>query len=298
MSNAHWHVLGAGAMGCLMAARLHAAGGKVIVLLREAQANQSVQLVLEEGGARREITLPGSSAKDAGQISHLLVTTKAYDVEPAVRSIVHRLDGQSRVLLLVNGLGYAQPLLRDFPWLQLFYGTTTQGAYRTAPYHVYHAGSGQTRIGRPEHPAAPAWMSLWQQALPDCRWEADIARALWLKLAINCAINPLTALHNCRNGDLATREELAREVAGLCEEIAELTRAQGYIELAADLHQRVRTVIKATAENHSSMLQDVRGGRSTEIDYITGHLLRIAAQCAVDMPRNQVLLKEVLALGH
>ncbi len=298
MSNAHWHVLGAGAMGCLMAARLHAAGGKVIVLLREAQANQSVQLVLEEGGARREITLPGSSAKDAGQISHLLVTTKAYDVEPAVRSIVHRLDGQSRVLLLVNGLGYAQPLLRDFPWLQLFYGTTTQGAYRTAPYHVYHAGSGQTRIGRPEHPAAPAWMSLWQQALPDCRWEADIAQALWLKLAINCAINPLTALHNCRNGDLATREELAREVAGLCEEIAELTRAQGYIELAADLHQRVRTVIKATAENHSSMLQDVRGGRSTEIDYITGHLLRVAAQCAVDMPRNQVLLKEVLALGH
>ena len=298
MSNAHWHVLGAGAMGCLMATRLHTAGGKVIVLLREAQANQSVQLVLEEGGARREITLPGSSAKDAGQISHLLVTTKAYDVEPAVRSIVHRLDGQSRVLLLVNGLGYAQPLLRDFPWLQLFYGTTTQGAYRTAPYHVYHAGSGQTRIGRPEHPAAPAWMSLWQQALPDCRWEADIAQALWLKLAINCAINPLTALHNCRNGDLATREELAREVAGLCEEIAELTRAQGYIELAADLHQRVRTVIKATAENHSSMLQDVRGGRSTEIDYITGHLLRVAAQCAVDMPRNQVLLKEVLALGH
>lgn len=298
MSNAHWHILGAGAMGCLMAARLHAAGCKVTVLLRQAQANQSVQLALEEGGARREITLPGSDAKDTGEISHLLVTTKAYDVEQAVRSIVHRLDGQSQVLLLVNGLGYAQPLLQDFPWLQLFYGTTTQGAYRTAPYQVCHAGSGQTRIGRPGHPAAPAWMSQWQQALPDCRWEADITRALWLKLAINCAINPLTALHNCRNGALASREDLAREVAGLCAEIAELTKAQGYMELAADLHQKVQAVIKGTAENHSSMLQDVRGGRRTEIDYITGHLLRIAAQCGVDMPRNQALLEEVHALGQ
>ncbi len=298
MSNAHWHILGAGAMGCLMAARLHAAGCEVTVVLRETQANQSVQLVLEEGRARREITLPGSSAKDAGEISHLLVTTKAYDVEQAVRSIVHRLDGQSQVLLLVNGLGHAQPLLQDFPWLQLFYGTTTQGAYRTAPHHVCHAGSGQTRIGRPGQPAAPAWMSRWQQALPDCRWETDIAQALWLKLAINCAINPLTALHNCRNGDLASREELAREVAGLCAEIAELTRAQGYMQLAADLQQKVQAVIKGTAENHSSMLQDVRGGRRTEIDYITGHLLRVAAQCGVDMPRNQALLEEVLALGH
>jgi 2-dehydropantoate 2-reductase len=298
VSNAHWHILGAGAIGCLMAARLHAAGCKVTVLLRETQANQSVQLVLEEGRARREITLPGSSAKDAGEISHLLVTTKAYDVEQAVRSIVHRLDGQSQVLLLVNGLGYAQPLLQDFPWLQLFYGTTTQGAYRTAPYQVCHAGNGQTRIGRPGLPAAPAWMSQWQQALPDCRWEADIAQALWLKLAINCAINPLTAVHNCRNGDLASREELAREVAGLCAEIAELTRAQGYRQLAADLHQKVQAVIKGTAENHSSMLQDVRGERRTEIDYITGHLLRVAAQCGVDMPRNQALLEEVLTRGH
>jgi ketopantoate reductase len=46
------------------------------------------------------------------------------------------------------------------------------------------------------------------------------------------------------------------------------------------------------------MLQDVRGERRTEIDYITGHLLRVAAQCGVDMPRNQAFPEEVLARGH
>lgn len=298
MSNPHWHILGAGAMGCLMAARLRDAGGEITMLLRNAAPEQRIVLVLEEGGTRREINLPGSGAQLGAGISHLLVTTKAYDVEHAVRSLIHRLDPQSQVLLLVNGLGYAQPLLQDFPWLQLFYGTTTEGAYRTAPRHICHAGSGQTRIGRPGQETPPGWMNQWQQALPDCRWDADIARALWLKLAINCAINPLTALHNCRNGALASRQELAEEVAGLCTEIAAVTTAQGYGDLAENLHHNVQAVIKGTADNHSSMLQDVLAGRRTEIDYINGHLLRVAAQCGIDMPRNEALLQEVRALGQ
>ena len=52
----------------------------------------------------------------------------------------------------------------------------------------------------------------------------DILSRLWRKLALNCAINPLTVLHDCRNGGLS---EHHCEVATLCAELAELRGARG-----------------------------------------------------------------------
>jgi 2-dehydropantoate 2-reductase len=56
-------------------------------------------------------------------------------------------------------------------------------------------------------------------------------------------------------------------------------------------------VIRATAANYSSMLQDLRAGRGTEIKYITGYLLRIAARHGVPAPHNRALMEEVRRLG-
>ena len=126
-----------------------------------------------------------------------------------------------------------------------------------------------------------------------CVWDADIDQALWLKLAINCAINPLTAVHGCLNGELAQRPELAMEVRRLCEEIAAISRAAGYTSAAANLEQAVTDVIAGTANNRSSMLQDVQDGHRTEIDYITGYLLCVARRHGIAAPCNQSLFERV-----
>ena len=126
-------------------------------------------------------------------------------------------------------------------------------------------------------------------------WDPEIDQALWLKLAINCAINPLTALHGCLNGELA-QAGLSARVTTLCDEIIEISTAAGYAEVTADLHHQVARVIAATAANRSSMLQDVAAGRRTEIDYITGYLLRAAHRHGVAAPHNEALLRSVLEL--
>jgi 2-dehydropantoate 2-reductase len=112
-------------------------------------------------------------------------------------------------------------------------------------------------------------------------------------MAINCIINPLTALHNCANGELSQRRDLITQVTTLCGEVSKVTRAAGFTELAAALPQLVAGVIAATANNRSSMLQDVENGRRTEIDYITGFLLRVADQHGIDAPHNRALLKSI-----
>jgi 2-dehydropantoate 2-reductase len=296
-----WHVLGAGAMGTLFSSALLDAGCRVVLLLRDAAEQAALEsaggLALELADATPRTLRPGFSLQAAaGPVRHLLVTTKAHAAVAAVMAVRHRLEPRTQVLLLVNGMGVREALLAQIPSLDVFCGTSTEGAFRTAAGPVRHAGSGVTRIGQAGRVAPPDWFDDWRRSPLTVAWEADIERALWQKLAINCAINPLTALHDCRNGDLA-REPLAAQVRQLCGEIRAVLQAVGYADLAATLDASVATVIRDTADNCSSMLQDRRAGRVTEIDYITGHLVRCARRHGVPVPANSRLMEAVKALG-
>lgn len=99
-------------------------------------------------------------------------------------------------------------------------------------------------------------------------WSTDILTRLWRKLALNCAINPLTVLYQCRNGELQAHQ---CEVATLCAELGELLECCGQPDAALDLQHEVERVIQATAANYSSMYQDVAAGRRTEISYLLGY---------------------------
>jgi 2-dehydropantoate 2-reductase len=292
-------VLGAGAIGCLYAHELHRSDCNTSLILRNATEKKSVALiVVERDGVHSERHLSVGNAENPEPISHLLVTTKAFDVRAAVAGIAHRLDKHSVVVLLVNGMGLADQLTEDYPHLQLYRGTTTEGAYRIAPLHIRHAGRGETRIGRQGQEVPPRWFEAWNHAIANSHWDGNIESALWSKLAVNCIINPLTAVHRCPNGELAKREDFADHVAALCDEVGLICRAAGHTDLAALLPQTVASVISQTAGNRSSMLQDAEHSRQTEIDYINGFLLQVAHQLGIDAPLNRALVQSVKNLDH
>jgi 2-dehydropantoate 2-reductase len=295
-------------MGSLFASQLHRAGCPTTLLLRNSDVPAAVRLTVARGANRHRVEMSASTAADTGRISHLLVTTKAQDVENAVLSVSHRLDRTSQVVLLANGLGYDQQLRRRLPEPDYYQGTTTAGAYLCdsceddeahpggeglGHRHVHHAGIGPTRIGQPGRAAPPAWFGLWAQAIQSSAWDPDIEQALWLKLAINCAINPLTALHGCRNGELAGAK-LAQQLADLCHEIMQISAAAGFADITNDLPGQVASVVRATADNRSSMLQDLLAKRPTEIEFITGYLLRVAKSHALAAPINHSLYRSIV----
>jgi 2-dehydropantoate 2-reductase len=77
----------------------------------------------------------------------------------------------------------------------------------------------------------------------------------------------------------------------------QVSAAAGFGAVTADLPQQVATVIRATADNRSSMLQDVLAGRGTEIEYLTGHLLQLAARHGLAAPQNESLYRSICRLG-
>lgn len=272
----NWHILGAGSLGCLWAARLAAQQHKVHLLVRDSQAlnrynlNRGVGLSDAQRTRSNFYPVKAQLSNDPQPIEYLLLACKAYDAEAAIAQVAQRLSSNSLVLLLQNGLGSQQAVQNMLPNTRCIAASSTEGAYLAEPFHSVLAGVGHTWLGdlQPVTAAPPSQLvATCNSADIPCSWSADIAEKLWRKLAMNCIINSLTVIYNCRNGELS---RYPTQVNSLCNELQLLLCSAGQPAGAEDLQQQVWAVIDKTAANSSSMRQDVLNQRRTEISYISG----------------------------
>ncbi|KAJ1950187.1 2-dehydropantoate 2-reductase (Ketopantoate reductase) (KPA reductase) (KPR) [Linderina macrospora] len=264
----------------------------------------------------------------ASPIKQLVVTTKAQDTLEAFGSVKHRLDAQSTVVLLQNGMGTYEALQKECypPQRQqsagqvpaFVVGTNSHGCLRTDErFEMHHTAMAQCAFAvRPSlaNPPPPLPVSALDMltALSELPLSAsiinwsDLHLQLLLKLAANATINPVTALTDSRNGYLAPPPEgtpECRELVGAqemrsllgsaCQEIAAIyARALPHLHdqlTGQRIEEYVVHVASVTARNRSSMLQDVSAGRQTEVDWINGYLVRLGQQHGVPTPINSLL---------
>lgn len=290
-----WHILGAGSLGSLWAVRMHRAGVAVRLLLRNTQRLAAYQqaggLKLREQGQISCHAIEAQCCADDQPINRLLLACKAYDAATAIASIAHRLSADAQVILLQNGLGSQDEVRAQLSGQRCLFASSTEGAFRDADWSVVFAGSGHTWLGDPLDSRPPDWLPLLEKSSIPYSWSPEINSRLWRKLALNCAINPLTVLHNCRNGGLS---QYATAVDQLCDELVSLLQACGQKDAAQDLREEVWRVIQATADNFSSMQQDVAQGRRTEIRYLLGYACDQGRQQQLDLPYLYGTHKELL----
>ncbi|MFM9381980.1 putative 2-dehydropantoate 2-reductase [Pseudomonas sp. UV AK001] len=294
-----WHILGVGSLGTLWATRLARAGLPVRLILRDIDRLHDYAtaggLTLVEQGVASSYAIPGETPDSPGPIRRLLVACKAYDAESAVAGVAHRLAPDAELILLQNGLGSQEAVAAQVPQARCISASSTEGAFRDGDWRVVFAGHGYTWLGDAGHPVAPVWLDDLEAAKIPHEWSADILTRLWRKLALNCAINPLTVLHDCRNGGL---QEHHCEVATLCAELTELLERCGQPAAADNLQQEVERVISATAANFSSMYQDVASKRRTEISYLLGHACKVAQRHQLNLPHLKQLQQRLKAHLH
>lgn len=290
-------IIGPGAMGCLFAALLTEFGHDVWLLdkseTRAGQIAQSGIRVEGIGGVRLVRPKATSRPDDIGAADLVFIWVKAYDTASAVSAAMPVIAGHTQVISLQNGLGNLESIARVVPPQNIIGGITSHGATLLDTGSVRHAGKGDTIIGRMRGQTDGGL-----QELADLLSEAgiqttispDIEAAIWSKLMVNAAINPLTAITRLKNGQLLESPETRRLLDLVIEETERIVACTGVALLYSSVRDRVYAVCEATAGNRSSMLQDVLRGRRTEIDAINGALIEKSMTLNIQAPVNKVLV--------
>lgn len=286
-------VVGAGAIGQLFAAKLALAGHRLSLLTRTPL--ETDHGVLHTDAKHDPWYWHAFVKESAHRFDAVLVTTKAFQAGTAVSPLRGLLAPTTPLIVMCNGMGAHLAVTQQLPEQPLLLASTRNGARRTAVMEVQHMGNGLTLIGATttkHQPLAQQWQKIFQQAIPPCQISHDIYGDLWHKLVINAAINPFTAIHDCRNGQLLA-DEYQPWLQALCAELAQVMTAEGYPISASAIQQSVRDVAQATANNSSSMREDLRHQRPSEIDQITGYIVACAKRHHIAVPLNTQLLNTI-----
>lgn len=280
-------VMGAGAVGCYYGAMLALAGHQVVLVGRAAFVDAVTEngLILEKDGQRRvaqvEASRDPSAIAGAGMV---MVCVKSGDTEQVGREIAPYLDPGCRVLSLQNGVSNAETLGgmlgRSVLPVVVYVASRMNG-----PGVVRHEGRGDLGLSGQ---GAEDIAGLLNAAGIETTVTEDVMAALWAKLVINCAINPLSAITGLPYGKMAAQDGVPKLMEDIARETLAVARAEGIL-VPESVFETIRSIPATMAGQQSSTAQDLMRGKPTEIDYLNGEVVRRAAKHGIDVPINRTL---------
>lgn len=297
-------MLGAGAMGSLLGARLSKTEAEVILLGTDPVHTRFVRqfgVIVEEmdGTSHR---YPLQCYDDPRNIQEkadlVIVMVKSYATREAVSSVVECCDSSTLFLTLQNGIGNWEQIADVVGKKSVLVGITAQGGTLLGPGRVRHGGNGSTFIGEIEGlptERVNRLVKLFIDADLQTYAGEQMEQLIWEKLLINVGINAVTALTRISNGKIAELEAARSLSQKAVEEASRVAAAKG-IFVPEGMVEKVFAVARATAINRSSMRQDVERGKRTEIDAINGAIVGIGEKIGIPTPVNRTLTQLIKIL--
>jgi 2-dehydropantoate 2-reductase len=308
------HILGTGAVGCQVASVLRSHKNKVTLLLRspshlkDFQARKNIINYQLKGKSN---LIDGFEANLIGDktitspISSLIVATKAHHTLDAVLPMTSRLSSKSTILLLQNGVGVAEELVKKlWPNEQpptIMVGVNRHAVERTAPYEVCHHSGYEDpdalNIGIFPIPGQQSnsdnELAKTIVGIPDFKakllsWQEMRVKIL-RKLVVNSSINAVASVLMCKNKGVLNPGGIAM-MQSVCEEAYSVMKDELPEESVESLMNLVLDTSHEAGENVCSTLQDIRDKRLTEIDYLNGYICKLGKEQNIDTKTNQALV--------
>jgi 2-dehydropantoate 2-reductase len=283
-------IVGAGAMGCLFAARMAERGVQVTVVdvdrERLAIIGRDGITLTDDKGSRTVAVRAALAAEVTAPVDLVLLFTKGTHSAAAIRSVAHLAASKPTALTLQNGIGNADLLAESFGAEQVLLGTAHVPADLTAATAVVTHGFGSLELGgftADAHRFAAEVAALLQSAGFNTHVASDINASVWEKVAFNAALNATGMI--CQVPNAGVDNDSGRRLAvKVVDETVTVAAARG---IRIDRERIVATIDAALREHafhKASMLQDRDRGRQTEIEMINGAIAREGARLGVPTP--------------
>ncbi|HUR25837.1 MAG TPA: ketopantoate reductase family protein [Candidatus Thermoplasmatota archaeon] len=295
-------VAGAGAIGQWLGLKLLQTGQDVTLLARAPHVAAIRANGLRVAGltdAHAHVQAVADLGEVAGAFDCIALTCKAHQTAGLAALVAPRLRKDGVLLSLQNGLGNAEKLRRLLPRDRIAIGLTSHGVTVEKPGVLRHAGQGATLVGPfpgADEAAARTALRVLTQAGLEPEWQESMRGSVWRKALVNAGINPVGAMHGAKNGEILKRSELRRMCLGLVREAEGLAKLAKVPLPPGDLQQLAITTLERTALNKCSMLQDVEAKRPTEVEQLTGRLVRLGRSMRVAMPLNEAAYSRIKAI--
>jgi 2-dehydropantoate 2-reductase len=301
-------VVGAGVIGSLYAGHLAQVAEVSVLTRRPEHAEALAREGLRISGKSDLVSRVTAAADAAGlpEADLVILATKATEVETAAGRLAGRMAGAT-VMTIQNGLGAEELVARHGDW-PLVSAVTFMSGVRHADNHIEYELDTETWMGpyRSSFETVQGIERLLHESGLRARAFPDLRPAQWSKLIFNATVNTVAAVTNLPHvaafGAVGADTDLGILVRDLMDEGKRVASAAG-VELHEDpWEMNVHAVQRGetdAAEGHyahvPSMLEDIRSGRPTEVDFITGSLIREADRVGVPVPLHRAMYRLVRA---
>lgn len=305
------NIIGSGSMGHLWTAYL--LDNQAYVRLYAKQSKDSQKITVKSPKRCFSCNINYHSLKDWQISDFIIICVKTTSLEALCVDLQSIHQSDTPIILMMNGMGIIEIAKQYFPEAKIYQASTSHGA-RLERNNLLHTGKGETLIGSIQtgdipteqinnqgksstlkYPIAPLIEQL-NLALPKTRWNSNHQEALWTKLLINAIINPLTTIYEVQNGDLVNKKQIKQQAKRLTQQLSPIIHKYLPNECWQSIFEKVEYVANQTYTNVSSMRQDILMGKKTEIDFITGYLLKIAATQNIALPEHEQIVKQIKTL--
>ena len=294
-------VIGPGAMGLLFGGKLSAAAEVVLVGNNPAHIEEIRKngVEIERDGIRTfhpDAKLNGT----VHEVMDLVILfTKAYLTEEALAANTAMIGADTFLLTLQNGMGHEEVLGKFTDPAHVLIGTTAQGSGRKNGHSIVHSGLGETVLGpivSGREECLEQIRSVFEQAGFPCSVSADVRQSVWNKIMINASSSVLSGVLGVRQGYVAENPWAWGICRTLIREICRAAEGEGIHFDEEEQIERIYRHLMAAANGVPSILADLKQGRATEVDYISGAVVRKAEAHGIEAPAQKMMAELVHAM--
>ncbi len=295
-------VIGAGAMGSIYGGHLSLHNDVYLIDTNQAVVDQINQggLVLQENG--EDVTYrPTALTSTEGQepMDLVILFVKALFSQAALRGNRGIIGPNTYLMTLQNGSGHEDILSEFVSEDRIIIGTTEDNGAVLAPGHVRRGGTGKTNIGMLTEDSA-GFLPRLKETLDACGFQGciheNIQQLVWNKLFTNVSLSALTGVLQVPMGFIAGNEHAWTIAKKLIHEAVAVAHGLGLEADEAEITEKVRQTSANSPEGITSICADLKAGRKTEVNTISGSVVRASKKCGVPAPTHELIVELIRAM--
>ena len=295
-------VIGAGAMGSIYGGHLSLHNDVCMVDTNAAVVEHISKegIILEENGAEN-LYRPGATVSTEGMqsVDLIILFVKALFSKAALAGNKALIGENTYVMTLQNGSGHEDILGEFVPQDHIIIGTTEDNGAILGMGKVRHGGVGNTNIGMLVEDAEGILPKI-KEAFDSCgfnvRIHENIQQLIWNKLFTNVSLSAVTAVLQVKMGYIASNEYAWKMTGALLHEAVQVAHALGLSADEEELLAEIRHVSESSPEGVTSICADLANGRRTEVETISGSVVRAAAKVGVEVPCHAFIVNMIHAM--